>query len=213
MTQGVLQTYREFLPITPATPMITLGEGDTPLVRSHRLAEQLGLENLYFKLEGSNPTGSFKDRGMVMAVANAIEHDSKTLICASTGNTSASAAAYGAHCNLSTVVLVPKGNVARGKIAQAIAYGANILVINGNFDQARRVRRASSLASLSTPDFERPRHASRARSRRCRDPLRARSACHRESGAGSVCCEQAPANFPPRRQHAAAKRRTESAGI
>ena len=134
--QGVLQKYHEFLPITPSTPMISLGEGGTPLVQSHRLAEELGLENLYFKLEGSNPTGSFKDRGMVMAVANAIENDSKTIICASTGNTSASAAAYGAHCNLSTVVLVPKGNVARGKIAQAIAYGANILVINGNFDRA-----------------------------------------------------------------------------
>ncbi|MEE2655995.1 MAG: threonine synthase [Chloroflexota bacterium] len=136
MMQGVLQKYHEFLPITSTTPMITLGEGGTPLVQSHRLAEELGLENLYFKLEGSNPTGSFKDRGMVMAVANAIENDSKTIICASTGNTSASAAAYGAHCNLSTVVLVPKGNVARGKIAQAIAYGANILVINGNFDHA-----------------------------------------------------------------------------
>ena len=134
--QGVLQKYHEFLPITPSTPMISLGEGGTPLVQSHRLAQELGLENLYFKLEGSNPTGSFKDRGMVMAVANAIENDSKTIICASTGNTSASAAAYGAHCNLSTVVLVPKGNVARGKIAQAIAYGANILVINGNFDRA-----------------------------------------------------------------------------
>ena len=134
--QGVLQKYHEFLPITPSTPMISLGEGDTPLVQSHRLAKELGLEHLYFKLEGSNPTGSFKDRGMVMAVANAIENDSKTIICASTGNTSASAAAYGAHCNLSTVVLVPKGNVARGKIAQAIAYGANILVINGNFDRA-----------------------------------------------------------------------------
>jgi len=136
MMQGVLQKYHEFLPITSTTPMITLGEGGTPLVQSHRLAKKLGLENLYFKLEGSNPTGSFKDRGMVMAVANAIENDSKTIICASTGNTSASAAAYGAHCNLSTVVLVPKGNVARGKIAQAIAYGANILVINGNFDHA-----------------------------------------------------------------------------
>ena len=136
MMQGVLQNYHDFLPITPSTPMISLGEGGTPLVQSHRLAKELGLENLYFKLEGSNPTGSFKDRGMVMAVANAIENDSKTIICASTGNTSASAAAYGAHCNLSTVVLVPKGNVARGKIAQAIAYGANILVINGNFDRA-----------------------------------------------------------------------------
>ena len=144
MNQGVLQTYREHLPISPATPMISLGEGDTPLVRSHRMAAELGLDNLYFKLEGCNPTGSFKDRGMVMAVANAIERESRTIICASTGNTSASAAAYGAHCNLATVVLVPKGNVARGKIAQAIAYGAHILLINGSFDRALAIVRELS---------------------------------------------------------------------
>jgi threonine synthase len=124
--------------------MISLGEGSTPLVRSHRMAAELGLDNLYFKLEGCNPTGSFKDRGMVMAVANAIEQQSHTIICASTGNTSASAAAYGAHCNLSTVVLVPKGNVARGKIAQAIAYGAHILLINGSFDRALAIVRELS---------------------------------------------------------------------
>ena len=144
MNEGVLQAYHEFLPITASTPMISLGEGSTPLVRSHRMAAELGLENLYFKLEGCNPTGSFKDRGMVMAVANAIEHQSRTIICASTGNTSASAAAYGAHCNLSTVVLVPKGNVARGKIAQAIAYGAHILLINGSFDRALAIVRELS---------------------------------------------------------------------
>ena len=144
MNEGVLQAYHEFLPITAGTPMISLGEGSTPLVRSHRMAAELGLENLYFKLEGCNPTGSFKDRGMVMAVANAIEHQSHTIICASTGNTSASAAAYGAHCNLSTVVLVPKGNVARGKIAQAIAYGAHILLINGSFDRALAIVRELS---------------------------------------------------------------------
>ena len=136
MGQGVLRRYREFLPITPRTPMITLGEGDTPLVRSDRLARELGLDALYFKLEGCNPTGSFKDRGMVMAIAHALEEGSKAVICASTGNTSASAAAYGAHCGLHTVVLVPKGKVAQGKLAQAIAYGANILVVDGNFDRA-----------------------------------------------------------------------------
>ena len=144
MNQGVLQTYRQHLPITPATPLISLGEGGPPRVRSHRMAAELGLDNLYFKLEGCNPTGSFKDRGMVMAVANAIERRSRTIICASTGNTSASAAAYGAHCNLSTVVLVPKGNVARGKIAQAIAYGAHILLINGSFDRALAIVRELS---------------------------------------------------------------------
>ena len=144
MNQGVLQTYRDYLPVTSATPMISLGEGSTPLVQSHRMAAELGLDQLYFKLEGCNPTGSFKDRGMVMAVANALERRSQTLICASTGNTSASAAAYGAHCNLSTVVLVPKGNVARGKIAQAIAYGAHILLINGSFDRALAIVRELS---------------------------------------------------------------------
>ena len=144
MNQGVLHTYRDYLPVTSATPMISLGEGSTPLVQSHRMAAELGLDQLYFKLEGCNPTGSFKDRGMVMAVANALERRSQTLICASTGNTSASAAAYGAHCNLSTVVLVPKGNVARGKIAQAIAYGAHILLINGSFDRALAIVRELS---------------------------------------------------------------------
>jgi threonine synthase len=136
MSTGILNTYGDFLPLTDKTPRISLGEGGTPLVQSERLAKYLGLSKLFFKLEGCNPTGSFKDRGMVMAVANAIENQSQQLICASTGNTSASAAAYGAHCGIPTVVLVPKGNVATGKVAQAIAYGANILSINGNFDKA-----------------------------------------------------------------------------
>ena len=136
MKRGVLARYREYLPVTPATPMITLGEGDTPLVKSSRLAEDLGCEELYFKIEGCNPTGSFKDRGMVMAVAKAIEDGSRAIACASTGNTSASAAAYGAHCNLQTIVLVPQGRVALGKLAQAMAYGARILVVRGNFDEA-----------------------------------------------------------------------------
>ena len=136
MSLGILNTYSEFLPLSEKTPRISLGEGGTPLVQSERLAKSLGIPNLFFKLEGCNPTGSFKDRGMVMAVANAIENDSRQLICASTGNTSAAAAAYGAHCGIPTVVLVPKGNVATGKVAQAIAYGAKILSINGNFDKA-----------------------------------------------------------------------------
>ncbi|MCL0044184.1 threonine synthase [Dehalococcoidia bacterium] len=139
MNTGVIQQYRELLPITEATPLISLGEGNTPLVRSRHLADQLGFGELYFKLEGCNPTGSFKDRGMVVAVAKAMESGSTTIICASTGNTSASAAAYGAHCGLRTVVLVPKGNVATGKLAQAIAHGSQILVIDGNFDQALKM--------------------------------------------------------------------------
>ncbi len=142
MGVGVLRQYREFLPITDATPMITLGEGDTPLVRSHRLGRDLGCAELYFKLEGSNPTGSFKDRGMVLAIAKALEEGSVAVMCASTGNTSASAAAYGAYCDLPALVLIPKGEVALGKLAQAMAYGAKILMVDGNFDVALSLVRA-----------------------------------------------------------------------
>lgn len=139
MKSGVLQNYREYLPINKNTPMITLGEGDTPLVRSLKLEKEFGCGELYFKLEGCNPTGSFKDRGMVMAIAKAVEEKSKTIICASTGNTSASAAAYGARFGLKTVVLIPKGKIAVGKFAQAIAYGSTIITIGGNFDQALKI--------------------------------------------------------------------------
>ncbi|MBI4236707.1 MAG: threonine synthase [Chloroflexi bacterium] len=141
MGLGVLHRYRELLPVTEATPFITLGEGDTPLVRSRWLEGELGMSELYFKLEGCNPTGSFKDRGMVVAVAKAVEARSTAIICASTGNTSASAAAYGARCGLQTIVLVPKGRVATGKMAQAIIHGARILVVDGSFDQALQVVR------------------------------------------------------------------------
>lgn len=136
MGEGVLRKYAKFLPVNDATPMISLGEGDTPLVKSSRLGKELGCEELYFKLEGSNPTGSFKDRGMVVAVAKALEAGSRTIMCASTGNTSASASAYGGRCGLFTVVLVPKADVSSGKLAQAMAYGAKILAVNGSFDQA-----------------------------------------------------------------------------
>ena len=136
MSWGVLEKYREYLPIGDDTPMITLGEGNTPLVRSYRLAEEIGCPELYFKLEGCNPTGSFKDRGMVVAVAKALEEGSQGIICASTGNTSASAAAYGARVGMPATVLVPQGSVAFGKLAQAQAHGARILAIDGNFDKA-----------------------------------------------------------------------------
>jgi len=142
--QGVLARYRDQLPITAATPIITLGEGETPLVRSERLESQLGVGELYFKLEGCNPTGSFKDRGMVMAVAKAVENGSKSIICASTGNTSASAAAYGARFGLETIVVIPKGKIAIGKLAQAIAYGAKIVELQGNFDDALNIVRTLS---------------------------------------------------------------------
>jgi threonine synthase len=136
MKQGVLNRYRDFLPVTPATPLITLGEGDTPLVRSRILEEQLGCGELYFKFEGCNPTGSFKDRGMVMAVARAVESGSRSIICASTGNTSASAAAYGARFGLRTIVIVPRGKIGTGKLAQALIYDAQVIGVRGNFDQA-----------------------------------------------------------------------------
>lgn len=141
MQAGLLARYHEFLPITPQTPRITLGEGDTPLVRSHRLEKEIGCGELHFKLEGCNPTGSFKDRGMVVAVAKALESGSEAVMCASTGNTSASAAAYAACCGLTAFVLVPKGQVALGKLAQALLYKAKVVVIEGNFDAALRMVR------------------------------------------------------------------------
>ena len=141
MIRGVLQRHKDYLPITDKTPMISLGEGETPLVKSVNLARELGIGELYFKLEGCNPTGSFKDRRMVMAMAKAIEGGSKQAICASTGNTSASAAAYGARFGLKVIILVPKGKIAVGKLAQAIAYGAEIISVEGNFDQALKVTR------------------------------------------------------------------------
>ncbi len=139
--EGVLKRYAPYLPLTGNTPDVTIGEGGTPLVRSRQLERELGVGALYFKLEGCNPTGSFKDRGMVVAVAKAIENGMSKLLCASTGNTSASAAAYGAAMGMETVVLVPKGNVAPGKMSQAIAYGARIVTIDGNFDDSLRIVR------------------------------------------------------------------------
>lgn len=133
---GVLLSYRDLLPVTADTPIFSLGEGDTPLVRASRLEKEIGCKELYFKLEGCNPTSSFKDRGMVVAVAKAIEDGSQAIMCASTGNTSASAAAYAAYCGLTAIIIVPKGSVAMGKLAQAIIYGAKIIALDGNFDQA-----------------------------------------------------------------------------
>ena len=136
MKHGVLTKYKDFLPITPKTPLFSLGEGDTPLVRCSQLEKEIGCGELYLKLEGCNPTGSFKDRGMVVAVAKALEAGSQALMCASTGNTSASAAAYAAYCGVGAIIVVPKGKIALGKLAQAIIYRAKIVTIEGNFDQA-----------------------------------------------------------------------------
>jgi threonine synthase len=133
---GVLRRYREFLPVTARTPMLTLGEGDTPLVRSTVFEQELGAGAIYFKMEGANPTGSFKDRGMVLTMAKALEEGSRAVICASTGNTSASAAAYAARAGITAVVIVPDGYVALGKLAQAMIYGARVVMVRGNFDHA-----------------------------------------------------------------------------
>ena len=136
--QGLIKEYQAYLPVTSNTPHLSLREGNTPLIKSEALSRELDL-NLYFKYEGLNPTGSFKDRGMVMAVAKAIEAGSKAIMCASTGNTSASAAAYAARSGLKCIVLIPDGNIAFGKLAQALIYGAEVLAINGNFDNALEI--------------------------------------------------------------------------
>jgi threonine synthase len=141
MSEGILNRYRQYLPITADTPMLSMGEGDTPFVESRRLGAEFGIGRLFFKLEGCNPTGSFKDRGMVVAVAKALEAGHTTILCASTGNTSASAAAYGAAAGLETVVLVPAGQIAAGKLSQAVAYGARVIQIAGNFDAALAIAR------------------------------------------------------------------------
>ncbi|MCD6453536.1 MAG: threonine synthase [Dehalococcoidales bacterium] len=141
MKSGVLFKYKDFLPVTPKTPLFSLGEGDTPLVRCPSLEKEIGCGELYFKLEGCNPTASFKDRGMVVAVAKAIEAGSKAIICASTGNTSASAAAYAAYLGLTAIIVIPNGKITLGKLSQAIVYGARIVAISGNFDQALNIVR------------------------------------------------------------------------
>jgi L-threonine synthase (EC 4.2.3.1) len=133
--------YGAFLPITDQTPRLTLGEGDTPLIHAPRLARAIGVRELFLKYEGANPTGSFKDRGMVVAVAKALEAGATSVICASTGNTSASAAAYAAHAGIESIVVVPAGKIALGKLAQALMYGARLLVIEGNFDRALQIVR------------------------------------------------------------------------
>ena len=120
---GLLREYKEYLPITDKTPLITLNEGNTPLIKAEKIGKELGAIELYFKYDGLNPTGSFKDRGMVMAVAKALEEGSKAIMCASTGNTSASAAAYAARSGIQCIVVIPDGNIALGKLAQALMYG------------------------------------------------------------------------------------------
>jgi len=133
---GVLARYRDRLPIGAATPDVDLHEGSTPLVPSRSIAKALGLKHLYFKYEGLNPTGSFKDRGMVVAVAKALEAGSRVLMCASTGNTSASMAAYAARMGVRAIVVVPSGEISMNKLSQALMYGAKVVALKGNFDNA-----------------------------------------------------------------------------
>lgn len=142
MKIGLIDKYRDYLDLMLDTQAVTLCEGDTPLIRAARLEEYLSLENeVYLKFEGANPTGSFKDRGMTFAVTKAVEEGSKAVICASTGNTSASAAAYAARAGLKAYVIIPDGKIAKGKLAQAVAYGARIIAIDGNFDSALKMVR------------------------------------------------------------------------
>ncbi|MEX0894006.1 MAG: threonine synthase [Gemmatimonadota bacterium] len=138
---GVISRYREFLPVSAGTPALSLGEGGTPLLPARRLAAWVGVAELHLKYEGMNPTGSFKDRGMVVAVARALEDGARSILCASTGNTAASAAAYAAHAGLSAIVLLPEGKVAAGKLGQSVAAGAHVLTVRGNFDAALTMAR------------------------------------------------------------------------
>lgn len=143
---GIIERYQEFLPVTDRTPIISLNEGNTPLILAESLPKELGLKNvrIYYKFEGLNPTGSFKDRGMTMAISKAVEDKATAVMCASTGNTSASAAAYASRCGLKCFVLIPEGKIAKGKLVQAYRYGAKVIVIKGNFDQALEMVKEST---------------------------------------------------------------------
>jgi len=138
--RGVIEEYRDRLPVTAATPVVTLGEGGTPLVPANRLSQLVDAE-VYLKVEGANPTGSFKDRGMTVAISKAAEEGARAVICASTGNTSASAAAYAVRAGMICAVLVPSGKIAMGKLAQALVHGARLLQVDGNFDDCLTLAR------------------------------------------------------------------------
>jgi threonine synthase len=140
--KGIIHEYKRFLPLTHKTPIITLYEGNTPLINAVHLMKHLNLNlSLYFKFDGANPTGSFKDRGMTMAISKAVEDNSKAVICASTGNTSASAAAYASRAGLDAIVIIPEGKIALGKLVQAMIHDAEIIQIEGNFDKALEIVR------------------------------------------------------------------------
>ena len=146
---GLIEKYRDRLPVSDSARIISLGEGNTPLIKLENIPKQLGKEiNLYVKYEGLNPTGSFKDRGMTMAVTKAVESGSEAIICASTGNTSASAAAYAARAGIKAFVVIPEGKIALGKLAQAMIHGSTIIQIRGNFDDGMKIVKEISLIML-----------------------------------------------------------------
>ena len=148
---GLIKAYKKYLPVSAKTPIISLNEGNTPLILSESISDLIGNNaKIYLKYDGLNPTGSFKDRGMTMAISKAKEQGCEAVICASTGNTSAAAAAYASRGGLKSFVLIPEGFVAQGKLAQALMYGAEIISINGNFDRALEIVRELSEKSLET---------------------------------------------------------------
>ena len=146
----LIERYRDHLPVTARTPRLTLGEGGTPLVRAPALERETGIPEIWLKIEGANPTGSFKDRGMVLAIAKAMEDGAKAVLCASTGNTAASAAAYAARAGLPCIVILPAGHVALGKLSQAIAFGARVVAIRGSFDDALALSRELAASGAGT---------------------------------------------------------------
>ncbi|MCI0470006.1 MAG: threonine synthase [Nitrospirae bacterium] len=142
MWRGIIEEFRDFFPVSEKTPVVSLLEGNTPLIKSANLTKRLGLDfDIYFKFDGANPTGSFKDRGMTLAISKAVEEGSSAVICASTGNTSASAAAYSGRAGIKCIVIIPEGKIARGKLAQALIHGAHVIQIEGNFDRALNIVR------------------------------------------------------------------------
>ncbi|MGD0379462.1 MAG: threonine synthase [Acidimicrobiales bacterium] len=154
--RGVIETYRDLLPVTSDTPVVTLLEGGTPLLEAPRLSARVGAR-VWLKLEGQNPTGSFKDRGMTMAISKALEEGAKAVVCASTGNTSASAAAYAARAGMTCGVLIPEGYIALGKLAQALVHGAKVIQVRGNFDELlTMVRRLGEKAPVTVVNSVNP---------------------------------------------------------
>jgi threonine synthase len=153
---GVIESYRSFLPVSTDTPVVTLLEGNTPLLEAPRLSARVGA-HVWLKLEGQNPTGSFKDRGMTLAISKALEEGAKAVVCASTGNTSASAAAYAARAGMTCAVLIPEGHIALGKLAQALVHGAKVIQVRGNFDEALTiVRRLGEKAPVTVVNSVNP---------------------------------------------------------